>query len=512
MKRWPVALVLLVLGGLAGGLLTSTGLHGQAPATTPVPKELTSYRDIVKRVLPAVVTVETRPTASTTKEKTAPRRRPRIEAMPGLPEEFRRFFPDMDEFETPEDAQPQHSFGSGFLIDPKGIVLTNFHVVNGASRVKITMTDGREFTSTDIKGDQKNDLAIVRIKPASPLPYLELGDSDAMDIGDRVLAVGAPFELSGTVTQGIVSAKGRSGLSASRSVYEDYLQTDAAINPGNSGGPLVNLAGQVIGINTAIKSRSGGFQGIGLAISSNVAKNIIDQLIREGVVHRGYLGIAVRPITEDVAEQLGLKGQHGVEVTKVYEGSPAAKAGIKDLDIITEVGGKSIRDARDLQHLVGSLPLHHPVDVTLFRDGKSLVRPVTIEEQPKDFGLVSRTTEGGARPRAEGENVTVGKIGVDLSDLTPEVAERMGYKDGTEGVVVAQVQQGSVASEAGLIRGMRIVKVGKKAVTSAAAARDALNKGSLEKGILLQVQYPPSLPSVGGSSAYIVLRGESAEK
>jgi serine protease Do len=512
MKRWPVALILLLIGGLAGGLLTSTGLRGQAPAPLDVPKELTSYRDIVKRVLPAVVTVETRPTASATKEKTTPRRRPRIEGFPGLPDEFRRFFPDMDEFESPEDAPPQHSFGSGFIIDPKGIVLTNFHVVNGASRVKITLTDGREFTTTDIKGDQKNDLAIVRIKPTTPLPYLEMGDSEGMEIGDRVLAVGAPFELSGTVTQGIISAKGRSGLSASRSVYEDYLQTDAAINPGNSGGPLVNLAGQVVGINTAIKSRSGGFQGIGLAISSNVAKNIVDQLIREGVVHRGYLGIAVRPITEDVAEQLGLKGQHGVEVTKVYEGSPADKAGIKDLDIITQVGGKSIRDARELQHLVGSLPLHKPTDLTLVRDGKSRIVPVTIEEQPKDFGLVSRTTEGRSKPGGEGENVTVDKIGLELADLTPEMAERLGYKDGTEGVVVTGVHQGSVASEANMIRGMRIVKVGKKAVTSAAAAREALNKGSLEKGILLQVQYPPSLPSVGGSSAYIVLKGEPAEK
>jgi serine protease Do len=512
MKRWPVALVLLLIGGLAGGLLTSAGLHGQAPASLDVPKELTSYRDIVKRVLPAVVTVETRPTQTATKEKTTPRRRPRAEMFPGLPDEFRRFFPDMDEFEGPEEALPQHSFGSGFVIDPKGIVLTNFHVVNGASRVKITLTDGREFTSTDIKGDQKNDLAIVRIKPTTPLPYLEMGDSEQMEIGDRVLAVGAPFELSGTVTQGIISAKGRSGLSASRSVYEDYLQTDAAINPGNSGGPLVNLAGQVVGINTAIKSRSGGFQGIGLAISSNVAKNIVDQLIREGVVHRGYLGIAVRPITEDVAEQLGLKGQHGIEVTKVYEGSPADKAGIKELDIITQVGGKSIRDARELQHLVGSLPLHKPVDVTLVRDGKTRIVPVTIEDMPKDYGLVSRSTEGRATPRGESENVTVDKIGVDLADLTPEMAERLGYKDGTEGVVVAQVQQGSVASEAGLVRGMRIVKVGKKAVTSAADARSAVNKGSLEKGILLQVQYPPSFPSIGGSSAYIVLKGEPAGK
>src|SRR5205807_2344271 len=219
----------------------------------------------------------------------------------------------------PEDFVPQQSFGSGFIIDPKGVVLTNFHVVDGADRVEISLKDGRKFFSKEIKGDRKNDLAIVRFTPGSPLPYLQLGDSDAMEIGDRVLAVGAPFGLAGSVTAGIVSAKGRDGLSPERAVYEDYLQTDAAINPGNSGGPLVNMEGKVIGINTAIRTRTGGFQGVGLAITSNVAKNIVDQLTRDGVVHRGYLGIKFEPLDPAVAEELSLKDQYGVLVREVVK-------------------------------------------------------------------------------------------------------------------------------------------------------------------------------------------------
>src|SRR5205807_2989303 len=190
-----------------------------------------------------------------------------------------------------------------------GVVLTNYHVVAGADRVEVQLADGRKFLSRDIKGDRKNDLALVRLETKSPLPSLELGDSDAMEIGDRVLAVGAPFGLTGTVTAGIVSAKGRHNLQMN--MYEDFLQTDAAINPGNSGGPLVNLQGQVIGINAAIKSRTGGFQGIGLAVASNLAKNIMDKLLKDGVVHRGYLGVQIQDLTPAVAERLGLKGKSG---------------------------------------------------------------------------------------------------------------------------------------------------------------------------------------------------------
>jgi serine protease Do len=499
-----------VVGGLVGAVVTTTSLQGQAPSAPGVPKELTSYRDIVKKVLPAVVSVESNPRPVAKKDKEAqPKRRRSEDALPpGLPEQFRKFFEDM---EDGPDAQPrpQHSFGSGFIIDAKGVVLTNYHVVQGTDRVRVTLKDGRHFDSTDIKGDRKNDLAIVRIKAESPLPVLELGDSDAMEIGDRVLAVGAPFGLTGSVTAGIVSAKGRSGFDLDRSVYEDYLQTDAAINPGNSGGPLVNLDGKVIGINTAIRSRTGGFQGVGLAITSNLAKNIVEQLIKEGVVHRGYLGVSVARLDPEVASQLGLKEDHGVEVSKVFENTPAAKAGIKPGDILTNVGGKPIKDGRELQQLVAGLPLKKPVDVTIFRDGKTQVLPVTIEEQPSNYGLTTRTgTRPSPTPRAN-EEVSADKVGLKVSDLTAELAEKYGYTEGTKGVVITDVEQGSAASEAGLQRGLLLVKIARKAVTSATAAQQALEKADLAKGVLLQVELPPRL---GGGTQYLVLKAEPAEK
>ena len=513
MKRWPVALMCLIVAGLAGALLFSGLLQGQSPSPLTYPKEVTSYRDVVKAVLPAVVSVESVPKAKTAKRERSvqPRQRPRIETFPGIPEEFRKFFEGMEEspFDQ-EDLVPQRSFGSGFIIDPKGVVLTNYHVVDGADRVQVTLKDGRKFPSTDIKGDRKNDLAIIRVNAGSPLPYLQLGDSDAMEIGDRVLAVGAPFGLAGSVTAGIVSAKGRGGLSLDRSVYEDYLQTDAAINPGNSGGPLVNLQGKVIGINTAIRTRSGGFQGVGLAITSNVAKNIVEQLTHEGVVHRGYLGIGIEPLRPEVAEQLNLKDQQGVLVTAVSKGSPAAKAGIKPLDVIISVAGKSFQETRDLQRLVSSLPLNKSVDVTVIRDGKNLVLPVTIEEQPEDYGVASLQRRGRQAPdEEESEDVSVEKFGFDVADLTPTLAKNFGYQSTMEGVVVTEVKPGSVAAEAGLVRGTVITKINRKSVTSAKEVRRTLEKAPSGKSILLQVQRPERL---GGGSEYIVLKPETIEK
>jgi serine protease Do len=502
-----------MVGGLAGGLFLSNALQGQSSSPLTYPKELTSYRDVVKAVLPAVVSVESMPKAATAKREKSvqPRRRPRIETFPGIPEEFRKFFEDMETpgFD-PDDFVPQRSFGSGFIIDPKGVVLTNYHVVDGADRVQVTLKDGRKIVSKEFKGDRKNDLAIVRINAGSPLPYLQLGDSDAMEIGDRVLAVGAPFGLAGSVTSGIVSAKGRDGVSPDHAVYEDYLQTDAAINPGNSGGPLVNLQGKVIGINTAIRTRTGGFQGVGLAITSNVAKNIVDQLTREGVVHRGYLGIAFEPLRPEVAEELNLKDQKGVVVKDVRKGSPAAKAGLKPLDVIVALDGKSFNEGRELQRLVGSLPVHRSVDITVIRDGKPVVLAVTIEEQPEDYGVAAGQRRSRQAPdEEESENVSVEKFGFDVADITPTLAKNFGYKSTMEGVIVTDVQAGSVAAEAGLTRGEVITKINRKDVASAKEVRRVLEKASTGKSVLLQVQEPERL---GGGSRYIVLKPETVDK
>jgi serine protease Do len=502
----------LVLGGLAGAVLTSPALLGQPVTTTAIPKEITSYRDVVQKVLPAVVSVEAKPKAIAKNVKqTTPGRRPKSNLLPpNVPDDIRRWFDDQGDFgfEMPDEIVPSHSFGSGFVIDPKGIILTNFHVVANTDRVQITLQDGRHFYSTDIKGDRKNDLAIVRVDAKTPLPSLTLGDSDAMEIGDRVLAVGAPFGLTGSVTAGIVSAKGRTGLSSTRTVYEDYLQTDAAINPGNSGGPLVNLAGQVVGINTAIKSVNGGFQGIGLAITSNLAKIIAEQLERDGVVHRGYLGVGLDELEPEAAAKLGAQ-EGGVVVAKIFPDSPAAKAGFQPGDIITSIGGKHVKNGRELQHIVGTLPLRKPVEVEVLRDNKCQVMKVTVDEQPDNYGVTSRTPRDQPRkPSRDKDEVSVENAGIEVSDLTPETAEQYGFADSAKGVLITDVQTGSIAAEAGLRKGLLIVKVDKKAVTSAETVQKSLSNASLAKGVLLQVQASPKL---GGGTTYVLLKGELAE-
>jgi serine protease Do len=514
MRRWSIAVFFLVLGGVAGAWIGSTALQGQAPQSTNLPRELASYRDVVKQVLPAVVSVVGKPKLVTKNERGSQQRRPRFEIPPGVPEEFRPFFREFEGrgLELPDDMPTPESQGSGFIVDPKGIVVTNNHVVAGLDRVEVVTKDGKKFVSIDVKRDPKNDLAIVRIKASSSLPFLRWGDSDAMEIGDRVLAYGAPFGLTGSVTSGIISAQGRSGLAQNNAVYEDYLQTDAAINPGNSGGPLVNLAGEVIGINTAIRSRNGGFQGVGLAIASNVAKPVVDQLIKDGTVHRGYLGVQVGPLKPGVAEGLGLPSDAGVEVSKVFPNSPAAKAGIKALDIITDIGGKKVKTGRELQHIVAGLPLRKPVELAILHDGKSGTVSATIEEQPTNYGLATREETAEEQPAQENDELSLEKIGLNIADATHDVAGRFGYKADTQGVIVTRVHRDSIAAEAGLVNGMLVHSINRKPVDSAEKAKKAIEKASLEKGILLQVEYPPALPGAGGSMTYVILKAETADK
>ncbi|MGH7222836.1 MAG: Do family serine endopeptidase [Gemmataceae bacterium] len=495
MKRCSLIVCCLVLGGLAGAFLAGPLLNGQAPVAAPIPKELTSYRDVVKKVLPAVVSIES--TA-----KVAPRGRRRAPAPfdDEIPDEFRRFFDSPKEGEAP---QPRGGFGSGVLVDAKGVILTNFHVVDGAEKVTVQLSDGRKFTSKDVKTDPKTDLALVRIEAPAALPFLELGDSDAMQIGDRVLAVGAPFGLTGTVTHGIISAKDRS---LQLNMYEDFLQTDAAINPGNSGGPLVSLDGKVIGINAAIKTRSGGWQGVGLAVSSSLAKNIMPQLLKDGVVHRGYLGVQIKDISEpEIAERLGLKqGERGVLVTRVFEDTPGAKAGLKAGDVITTLDGKPIPNGHQLQIFVARQPVGKTVEVCGLRDGQPKTFQVKIEEQPRKYGSVRVPVP--RRLERERDGIAVDKIGAESVDLTADVAERLGYAEQKHGAVIARVDRGGLAANAGLRPGTLITKVDKKAIQSAKELRDAIDAASLERGVLLQVE-----TSQGGTN-YLLLKSSKSDK
>jgi serine protease Do len=499
MKRVSLLVIALVLGVFLGALAVNTLLQGQAPTPTPIPKELTSYRDVVKKVLPAVVSIEAK--AKVIKAK-APRKKSTPIPEDQVPEELRKFF-EMP-FGDDESPTPRGGFGSGFLVDPKGVILTNNHVVDGAEQVIVELRDGRRFTSRDIKTDPKTDLAIVRIQAKAPLPYLELGDSSAMEIGDRVLAVGAPYGLTGTVTSGIISAKGRS---LHMNMYEDFLQTDAAINPGNSGGPLVNLEGRVIGINAAIKSRSGGFQGIGLAVSSNIAKNIMEQLLKDGTVHRGYLGVQIKDIVDpDVAARLGLKdGETGVLVTRVFDNTPGSKGGLKEGDVVQSLGGKPVKDGHELQMVVAALPLNKPVKVEVVRDSKPTTLDVTIEEQPREYGT-ARVKAPATGEEEESQATPIEKLGLEVSDLTAQRAESLGYPEGTKGVLITKVDRDSHAFEKGLRAGMVVKKVDKKSVSSAAAFKSAVAAGSLDSGLLLQVQTPE------GGTNYIVLKATAGAR
>lgn len=490
MKRGFVFLGIFLMGVTAGGYLVSNFLHGQGdlPPLSPapaIPKEMTSYRELVKKVLPAVVSIEARTKVVSGKGKA-----------PGSLDDFRRFF---DEFREGPDLPdlPRKGFGSGFFIAAKGIIVTNNHVVAGADGVTVHLHDGRKFPSKEIRSDRRTDLAVIYLDPkAGPFPFLELGDSEAMEIGDRVLAVGAPFGLAGTVTHGIISGKGRNGLNLT--MYEDYLQTDAAINPGNSGGPLVSLDGKVIGINAAIKTKTGGFQGVGLAIASNMARDVTDKLRTFGVVKRGYLGTQIRELDEEVRLRLGVPSDQGVVMSEVFEKTPAAKVGLRPGDIVTAIEGKPVKDGRAFQMQVAILPLDKPAVLGVFRDGKPINVEVVIEEQPAEFG--SATVPLPRVPAVRIESIGVKKFDMEVADLTDAVAEGLGYRKGASGALVSRVLPGGAAYEAGLRPAMIISRVEKDAVTSAAAARTALESVDPARGALLQVQSPT------GGTYYLVLR------
>jgi serine protease Do len=408
--------------------------------------------------------------------------------------ELRRFFRDMPS--TPE--RQVREMGSGVIIDPSGIILTNNHVVeDGASggKVVVRLSDGREFTAKEVKTDPKTDLAIVRIEGAGTLPATKLGDSDVLDVGDWVLALGQPFGLEGTVTAGIISAKGRSIGSTPR---ENFLQTDAAINPGNSGGPLVNLDGEIVGINTAISTQSGGYQGVGFAIPSNLAKWVTRQLIEKGKVQRAYLGIVIQPVTPDLAERFGVKIHEGILVSQVPPGTPAAKAGLKEGDIILQYGGKKVSTPQELQGVVEESKIGSSQPALVLRDGKRMTVDVAPGEQPADYGMAR--IRGGQGPATRPESSSFDKLGIQAETLTPELGQRLGVKS-SAGVVITQVQPGSPAQAAGLATGMVITQANRKPVKTVDDLRKIVEQQPLEKGLLLLVQS-------GQGSRFIVIRAQ----
>jgi serine protease Do len=472
----------------AVGLGVSRAFVEHNPQTVAVPHELPSYRGVIKQVLPAVVSIEVKPKARFAKASLPPGQSAPFDNFFGLPEDLRKELERFQKRPSPH-AHPGHAFGSGFIIDPSGLIVTNDHVVRGADEVEVLLQDGRKFVGRKIKRDPRTDLAIVRIEAKEALPFLKLGDSDAMEMGDRVLAVGAPLGMTGTVTSGIISAKGRD---IHMNMYEDFLQTDAAINPGNSGGPLVNLAGEVVGVNSAIRSDTGGFQGIGLAISSNMTKTVIEQLQRNGAVVRGYLGVQTQTLDPEIAARLNVPGKSGIVIAKVFPGSPAARAAMHDGDILIEIAGQHVKDPRGLQRIVAGLEIGKQVELAVFREGARKTLTLTVETQPQSFGLANERQESTPSP--------LGNLGVQVADMTPQIAKQLGFDEKTRGAVVTDVETGSTASEAGLKSGMLIIKADQQAVACVADLQTAIEKASLEKGCLLQVRMPQ------GGTSYVLLK------
>lgn len=378
---------------------------------------------------------------------------------------FDRFFnkPRQRRQQPRERKVVQPVQGSGFIISDDGYVLTNNHLVGEAENVRVQLNDEREFKAKVIGSDPESDVALVKID-AEDLPYLELADSDKLEVGEWVVAIGSPFGLSHTVTAGIVSAKGRSGVGIT--TYEDFIQTDAAINPGNSGGPLLNLDGKVVGINTAIISRSGGNMGIGLAIPVNMAKMIYKQLIAEGKVVRGYVGVSLQDLTPELAETFGIdeKAAKGTIVTKVVEDSPADEAGMEFEDVIVEFQGKEVEDSKDLMNRVAVLPPGTKVELVVLRDGERKSITVELGERPNMDEMAADETPA-----------TIYDLGLEVRDLTDELADRLGYED-AKGVVVVEVRRGSEAFRKGIETGMLIMKVGREDVKNTKEFYDEIKK------------------------------------
>ena len=405
---------------------------------------------------------------------------------------LRRFFGQQYQqnphYQMPQNAPHIVEQGSGFIFasdKDKSYIMTNNHVVADADKIKVRLNDGREYTGT-VKGkDSHSDVAVVEIKQGN-LPVLKLADSSKLEVGQWVIAIGNPFGLSNTLTVGVVSAKGRTSLGIND--YEDFIQTDAAINPGNSGGPLVNLDGDVVGMNTAIFTRSGGYMGIGFAIPINLAKVIANQLIAQGKITRGYLGIGIQNLTSDLAESFGIKQVKGILVTQVYNNSPADKAGFKQGDVVVAYDGKDVADVGELRNNVSLTPPGSKKEITVIRDGKRKTLTATIGTLTAD--KLAQAEGGSSTESTE-------KLGLTVQTLTPQLAQQFNTDPG-KGVVVTDVASGSIAEQAGLRPGAVILQVNRKPVNTVAQFREALNASNKTKKALMLVR-------IGDAQQFVVL-------
>ncbi len=458
---------------------------GHAKETSPgvelLDRSAKAFTSVVKDVQPAVVHIKVSSTIDANSE---------YEQFFNHPF-FERFFGPEYRFQEPQPRKrQQQGAGSGFIIDKQGHILTNNHVVDKADKITVTLSDNSEVEATLIGTDPKSDVALIKIEVDYDLPTVELGDSDALEVGEWVIAIGNPFGLDQTVTVGVVSAKGRSRVGINE--YENFIQTDAAINPGNSGGPLLNIHGQVVGINSALYSRTGGYMGIGFAIPINMAKFINEQLMANGTVTRGYLGVGIQDVNEALAESFGLEKAGGVLITEVQDDTPASRGGVKGQDVIVEIDNVTVQDTQDLRNRIAQTVPGTTVTLGVVRDGKPVDLKVEIGQQPSDFGVAAGGGGAGQNPLAS--------FGLVVQELTPDLAEQLGYKD-RQGLVISEVKPGSPAAEVGLQSGFLIEEVQKVKVGSLAELQEVMKQSDTENRVLLRVR-------AGQSSRYIVLKND----
>jgi len=471
---------------LAAALMGTTILGGIAiaadspssPQSLPPVANQAGFAPLVTKVKPAVVNIATSETVV----------KDNSQDMPGFgqdfpfPDQFRQFF----EHRRRGGGAPAHALGSGFIIDAAGYIVTNNHVVDGASKITVTTDDGSTYPAKLVGRDAKTDLALLKIDAGKSLPYVAFGESGKEQVGDWVIAVGNPFGLGGTVTAGIVSAHGRN---INEGPYDDFLQVDAPINPGNSGGPLFNQSGQVIGIDTAIYSPNGGNVGIGFAIPSDLASKVVAQLREHGKIERGWLGVQMQPLTPALAKAIGLAKEQGVLINDVLPDSPAAKAKLAQGDVILSFNGTDIKEPRDLALAVANAHAGDEVKVTYWRDGADHTAKVSIAKQDKEQNEAAAGKEDGE------------KLGLSLAPLSNDARAQLGLSPSASGVVVAGVEDGSPADESGLQTGDLIVRVGDHTVTSPRDAAAKIREAEHAKKAAL-----PLLVTRNGTTYYIALQ------
>jgi serine protease Do len=464
-------LIVAALVGFVAGVVVSArafnlfGGESESGASALAPSvALPDFADLAAHISPSVVNI------STTQEVKNP-----FGGMgEGEEDPFHDFFGPFERFfGNPRRPFKAKSLGSGFVIDAAGYILTNNHVVENADEIVVKLNTGKEFKAKVVGRDSKTDIALIEIHGASDLVSVKLGDSDKLRVGQWVIAIGNPFGLENTVTAGIVSALGRH---INQGPYDNFIQTDAAINPGNSGGPLVNTKGEVVGINTAIYSRSGGNIGIGFAIPINIAKEIVPQLKEKGHVTRGWLGVMIQKVTPDIAESLGLSEPRGALVADVVKDGPAEAAGIKQGDVIVEYDGKPIADSADLPLLVARTPVGRTVVVKVIRDKKEQTFNVKIAELKEE-----EVAQGGGGTTSEG-------LGLTVQTLTPDIADNLGLDRNLKGVVVTDVDPNGPAGDAGMRRGDVILEVNRTPVKDVDAYRKALRASGKGKSVLFLVR------------------------